>query len=252
MKKLKNILSFLYPLKVETRKGSVTPYLEVIKSNGKFVLNSQNANYSFGGLNVIFDELFDEIKIKQYDIKNVLLLGMGAGNVISLLYEKYHLNCKITAIEKDEVVIELAKKYFNIEKFKHLTIEHADAFDYAKLTENKYDLIISDLFIDGDVPQIFASPEYLRNLHRIGNEQCCVIYNKMTESSFHKNEMFVLAKEFVKFFPTAEVRKLYANDSENSLLYSNTLLMNAQTINPQIVSNASDNKLDQSILKPAF
>ena len=40
MKKIKTLLSFLQPVIVETRKGSVTPYLEITKSNGKYVLNS--------------------------------------------------------------------------------------------------------------------------------------------------------------------------------------------------------------------
>ena len=51
--------------------------------------------------------------MKQYNFKKVLLLGMGAGSIIKLLQEKYDINCSITAIEKDEVVIELAKKYFD-------------------------------------------------------------------------------------------------------------------------------------------
>ena len=81
----------MYPIVIETREGSVTPYLEVMKSNGKYVLNSHNANYSFGGLHILFDAFFKQIDIKKYDIKNVLLLGMGAGSVISLLKQKYKM-----------------------------------------------------------------------------------------------------------------------------------------------------------------
>lgn len=54
---------------------------------------------------------------------------MVAGSVISLLKEKYEINCSVTAIEKDEIVIELAKKYFNIGKFKSLPIINAGAFE---------------------------------------------------------------------------------------------------------------------------
>lgn len=223
MKRIKNIVSFLYPVMIETCNGTVTPYLEVMKSRGKYVLNSQNANYSFGGLHTIFDKLFQKMDINKFEIKNVLILGMGAGSIISLLKDKYRINCSITAIEKDEVVIELARKYFNIEKYKSLTIINENAFEYSRITENKYDLIISDLFIDSQVPKIFASNEYLENLKRISNERCCIMYNKMTEELMHKKEMADLLEKFKHIFPGSKIHKFDVCHSENSVLYYNTL-----------------------------
>jgi hypothetical protein len=244
MKRIKNLISFIYPLTIEIRSGSVTPYLEVIRSGGKYVLNSQNANYSFGGIHLIFDDLFRHIEIGKYSIKNVLLLGMGAGNAISLL-RQYGINCAVTAIEKDEVVIELAKKYFNIETYSSLKIVNKDAFAYAAQTSEKYDLIISDLFIDGNVPEIFASIDYLQNLKRISNEQSCIIYNKMTELPVHKRELAGLSQNFEHVFPGSEVLKFYAYEAENSLLYCNTL--------PQISRNTGlqAQEIMKPVLKPA-
>jgi len=225
MKKIKNILSEIHPTIIETRKGSVTSYLEITKTNGKYVLNSDTANYSFGGLHVLFDTFFKQMRVKQYDIRTVLLLGMGAGSVIALLKEKYKIECAITAIEKDDVVIELAKKYFQIEKHKTLSIVNDDAFEYVKTTTKKFDLIISDIFIEGNVPEQFASPEYIHNLKRISNKNSCLIYNKMTEDPIHKKEVKAFEKLFSDVFTGAETHKLIANDSENSLLYYNTLLL---------------------------
>jgi spermidine synthase len=223
MKRLKNIASFMYPIKIESRKGEVTSYLEVMQSNGQYVLNSENANYSYGGVHVIFDKLFQKINIAQYNFKNVLLLGMGAGSIIKLLQEKYNINCAITAIEKDEVVIELAKKYFGINSYKNLTIVNADAFEYSATCNNTYDVIISDLFVEWDVPKKFASYEYLKNLKRMSSNNACIIYNKMTELDIHKKELVGVSAAFEKVFPNAIIHKLIVNDSENSILYSNTL-----------------------------
>lgn len=230
---IKNITSYLYPILIESKEGSVTPYLEVIKSNGKFILNSENANYSFGGLHTIFDSLFKKIDIKQYDFKNVLILGMGAGSVVSLLQDKYSCDCQITAIERDEVVIEFAKKYFGIEKHNNVSIINEDAFEYVGSTDNKYDLIISDLFIDNDVPQIFASKEYLSNLKRISRDNSCIMYNKMTEDIIHKNELTLLFEKFKLIFPDSEIKKCIVNDSENSVLYYNNLKLAQKTFIPE-------------------
>ncbi|MBI3518639.1 MAG: hypothetical protein HY062_04680 [Bacteroidetes bacterium] len=223
MIRIKNIVSFMFPVIVEHCHGKVTDYLEVVQSNGQYVLNSQNANYSFGGVHVIFDKLFKKININQYTFNNVLILGMGAGNIIKLLQEKYHVYCPITAVEKDEVVIDLAKKYFDIGKYKSLNIIHADAFEYACSTTHKYDLIISDLFIEWDVPEIFASNDYLLNLKRISTSNACIIYNKMTELPVHKKELLSLSDHFEKVFPGSEIHTLYVNESQNSILYHNTL-----------------------------
>lgn len=223
MRSLKDIASFLYPQLVEVRKGTTTPYLEIRKSRGKYILNSITVNYSFGGAHLIFEQLFRKINIQQFDFRNVLILGMGAGSIISLLREKYGMNCSITAVENDQVVIELAEKYFDIRKYKSLGIINEDAYTYVCETKGKYDLIISDIFVDADVPKIFASSEYLLNLRRISNEHCCVIYNKMTEQSIHKKEFGDLALTFERIFSDSEIHQLFAYGSENSLLFSNTL-----------------------------
>ena len=233
---IKNIASYLYPIVVEKKAGSVTPYLEVIKSNGKFILNSENANYSFGALHTIFDSLFKKIDLKQYDFKNVLILGMGAGSVVSLLKDKYKCNCQITAIEKDEVIIEFAKKYFGIETHSKVSIINEDAFEYVASTDCKYDLIISDLFIDNDVPQIFASKEYLSNLKRISRDNCCIMYNKMTEDIVHKNELILLFEKFKLIFPDSLIQKTIVNDSENSVLYHNNLKLAQKIVMPESYS----------------
>ena len=251
MKRIKNIVSFLYPLMIEARNGKVTPYLEVMQSKGKYVLNSENANYSFDGLHLIFDKLFQKIDINKFDFKNVLILGMGAGSIISLLRNKYNINCPITAIEKDEVVIELAKKYFNIDKYKSLSIIKADAFDYVITTDNKYDLIISDLFVDNDVPKIFASHAYLKNLKRISNESCCIMYNKMTELPVHKKELAIVLTDFENIFIGTELHKFNVYHSENSILYYNSLPISIKEKKLFEVVN-SKHEIEWSKLTPTY
>lgn len=220
---IKKILSYVYPILVEAREGHVTPYLEVVKLNGRNVLNSQNANYSFDSLHRIFKQLFKKIHLENYQFENILILGMGAGSVISLLRDTYHVSAPITAIEKDSVVIDLALKYFDIEKYPNLTIVHDDALNFVSTTTGKYDLIISDLLVDFVVPEIFSSENYLSQLKRISTAKVCVMYNKMTEDVKHKIEFINLSVNFDKFFTGHHSIKLYANNAQNTVLYYNTL-----------------------------
>lgn len=251
MNSIKDVLSFLYPIKIESRTGNLSPYLEVIKFQGKYVLNGFTVNYSFGGLYTIFDQLFKKINISKFDLKNVLILGMGAGSIISLLQEKYKINCQITAVEKDNVIIELAKKYFNIDHYESLTIINEDAFEYTRKTKEKFDLIISDIFVESNVPEKFESNEYLIHLKTIANDNCCVIINKMTELTIHKVELSGLFEKFERIFPGTKIYKLYANNTENSLLYFNTLPSSVKRPVPILQKKKREDN-SATIFKPSF
>ncbi len=225
MKRIKNIISFFYPLMVEATNGDVTPFLEIIQYKGKYHLNSMNANYSFGSLHTIFDQLFKQIDVGQYQFKNILILGMGGGSIVSLLRNKYNIATPITAVEKDPVVIDLAGKYFNIAQYQDLKIVKGDAYNFVCTSPDKFDLVIVDLFVDSVVPEIFASHEFLSHLRRVTSDASCIIYNKMTEHPAHKHEFAELSEEFDRLFPGSRVIKVVANHSENSLLYCNTAIV---------------------------
>lgn len=215
-------LSYLFPIQIERRVGQISPFLEVTKHRGKFLLNSRHVNYSFGGLHAIFNQLFRETEIRKFPFTRVLILGMGAGSVVSLLRDNYGVKAPITAVEADEVVIELARKYFELNRHKDVEVIHVDAFDFVKNAEETYDLIITDLFIDEEVPDKFATKEFLGGLKRICAEPGCVIYNKMTEAPIHKEQYALLFENFRKNFGGARTYELYAGNSQNSLMYVNT------------------------------
>ena len=217
-------MSYLFPQRLAIAEGHGGAHLEVVLNNGKLMLNANQSNYSFGGLHLIFEQLFDQIQIGKYDIKKVLLLGLGAGSVVDLLVNKHGLKCAITGVELDATVIDLAKKYFDIEKYTTLKIVQADAFEFVQNSNEKYDLIVVDLFVGDTVPAAFASEEFIRNLRRLSNEKCCVAYNKMTDNPKHKEELKALSAKFDLVFPGWELYTIYAYWYENSLVCYNTFM----------------------------
>lgn len=217
------VLSYIFPQRIAFSEGHGKSHVEVVVSNGKLLLNANQSNYSFGGLHLIFEQLFEKVELKKYEIKKVLLLGLGAGSVVQLLLDKHQLNCTIQGVELDPKVIAYAKAYFGIEAYKSLAIIEADAFSFTENCTEKFDMIVVDLFIGDTVPEIFASEKFIENLRRLAHENCFIAYNKMTDKPAHKKELASLSQKFDAVFPGWELYKIYAYGYENSLLCFNRL-----------------------------
>ncbi len=184
---MNNLLSFIWP---QTRKvnSDYNGVLEITLINGRKVLNSKNANYSFGSLQRILEIGLNEFELTN--INSILLLGLGGGSVIKSLRDKYKYKGKIVAIEIDAKIIEIAKEEFSISNTKNLTIINHDAFDFVKNPTHQFDLIIVDLFINNKVPEKFYSTEFCDNLARIIEEKSSILFNLgMNQESKEKEKL---------------------------------------------------------------
>ncbi len=165
---MKKLLSYLVPLKGKKYKSEINGQLELNWYEGKLMLDSKNANYSYGALQRALSVGLQGIgKIKVKQANSILILGMGAGCVIETIRKDFQNNGEITAVEIDPVVVDIAKKYFNIGRFFKVKIVEADAFEFVKKKDVSYDLVIVDLFIDKETPSQFSSTEFLNNLENL-------------------------------------------------------------------------------------
>lgn len=161
------LLSYVSGTIVEKRPSKVSGELEVWYQNGKYVLHSPDANYSFDTLHRVFQKTFKKLQVKKRNPKTVLILGFGAGSVASILCDELSLSPEITGVELDPEVIALARKYFNIDRFEKLTIHVADAVAFAAACNLKFDLVVSDVFVDKVVPEQILSIDYVKQLMRV-------------------------------------------------------------------------------------
>ncbi|MCG2420297.1 fused MFS/spermidine synthase [Aequorivita sp. F47161] len=171
---MKKILSYIWPT---TRRFSseINGTLEVTFVNGKKVLDTENANYSYGSLQKILE--FGILKVDLKKVDNLLLLGMGGGSVIKSLREKFEYHKNIVAVEIDPQIINLAQEEFGVSASENLQIIEGDAFQFAKTSKEKFQLIIIDLFIDTNVPPIFYGVEFCKNVSKLLQKGGYLIFN---------------------------------------------------------------------------
>lgn len=179
----KKLISLIYPATIKsgiTKQGQV---YEINYENGYKVLNSKNANYSFGSLHQIMQKGIFET-LKRIQPKKILMLGLGAGSAVEILHKKCSWPIEITALEFDEDLIRFAKEEFNMQRYDNLNIIHADAFEWIKLnSELKFDFIIDDLFMDDQVPEKCLENDFLTAIPALLNDNGIYFRNMMNLSS---------------------------------------------------------------------
>lgn len=189
----KQIISFVKQIHIESRKGQFGDNLEVLLWNGKYMLNSPNATYSYEDRYTSYRSALYLIKPELLNVRSVLVLGLGLGSIPQMLQKIHKIGCDIHCVEYDKTIIELAEKYYpascDISKIK---IHHSDALEWMKKNTNKFDLITVDLFIDKHVPEKFYSEDFMISLKNALSKQGVLLFSRLKENykserSLHQN-----------------------------------------------------------------
>ncbi len=198
--------SFLFPhilKKGHTPKGQ---YYEVSFENGRKVLNTQNANYSFGSLHDVMQKGIKHLLKTNFNFEKILMLGLGAGSAVQILNKNIQHQFTIDCIEYDQGIIDIAKQEFDIEDHKNLNIICGDAQNISTISYGqKYDLIIDDIFVDDNIPSFCFQANYIQNCAQCLNEKGTYLRNMMFES-IEKLSQFEI--ELSKHFGTIEILKV--------------------------------------------
>ncbi len=104
--------------------------------------------------------------------KTALLLGLGGGVLANDLCKE---NIKVTAIELDERIISIAKKYFNLNP--GIEVIHDDARHGLYSMNKKFDLVMIDLFHAEITPSHVLSLESFEKIKSLLNENGVIAIN---------------------------------------------------------------------------
>lgn len=195
----KKIMSFLVPVLIHKSEGETGQMLEIWLINGRLVLDSGNANYSFGSLHRVMQKAIKASGIKPSATEKLLLLGLGGGSVINILRNELKTAVLINAVEFDKRVIGLAEQFFNVLKYTNVEIIHNDAFEFVANRSWNFNYVIMDVFDGTHVPEKFLSIGYLENLNKFLYPGGTLIFNTM----LGERELLLSAfrNEFKNVFP---------------------------------------------------
>ncbi|HCR36407.1 hypothetical protein A2130_02210 [Candidatus Woesebacteria bacterium GWC2_33_12] len=128
---------------LEERDSKYNDRVRVVKTFGMGTYIQCNGLTQSGGIvETIWKQTLRKLRIKKEEIRNILILGLGGGTVAKLLRKKYP-KAKIVGVEIDPVMIELGKKYLNLDKY-NIDFKITDA---TKIKIKEYDLVIVDMYL---------------------------------------------------------------------------------------------------------
>ncbi len=178
----------MYPLTVFRADTKHNTGIRVVLSGNTPELIINKALQSGAKLRFIWQKVFDFFGITKPHTERtrVLVLGIGGGDVITLMQKRFP-NADIDAVDIDETVITIARVYFGIHPTKHLKIVNTDAIMYAcksGTAKDRYEVIVSDLYKGFEIPEMLKSKQFLMGLGHLLSPKGSLIINFSPHTDF--------------------------------------------------------------------
>lgn len=195
------LLSWVWPVSVYSVGGEIGTRLKVVAWRGKYLLDTAKVNYLFGSLHAVMRGSIEAMVGRGVKVDRVLLLGYGGGSAAEIIHQDHNRDAEIVGVEKDAAVLDLAKRYFYTQGVRLL---QEDAIDYVhKAAKNAwhYDLVICDLFVDGDLAPGVVSERFVQDLTQLISVGGGVIVNTMLDAPKAKAFEAMLKAQFSTVIP---------------------------------------------------
>jgi len=172
---------------------------------------------------------FKNAFVVKKDIKNVLMIGLGAGLLPNQIRE-YYPDAHIDSVDINPTVIDFAQKYFQVKPDDKLKLIESDGRTFLDKSTKKYDLIAVDAYKFKEVykiPQQLATQEFFESAKNHLNEggifaSMYVAHNNVfEESEFHKAEYKTIKSVF---------DNVYIWDCETQVVFSSVKPLDVSSI----------------------
>ena len=152
----------------------------------------------------IWQKTFDSFHLTHYEIRSILVLGIGGGTAINL-FQSLFPGAHIDAVEIDADIIDLARKYFDLIKSPSLRLVNADAGRFLHSSTKRYDCILVDIFSGPDIPPFVQTKTFFEGISRHLSDTGVVIFNFLQDPGYIErtadirtifDRMFVSVRQF--------------------------------------------------------
>ena len=165
MSLLKSLLSYAWPMTEWKGHGKYGP-LALVWEQGHLVVNSATANQSFGNLHAIWQQCLEDQRVAMRPLRNILLLGFGAGSSARILRKELGIMAPITGVDGDAEILRIAREHYRVHQLEGVQLVLSDALEFARDHHLAYDLVLVDLCHELDLAPHVNEEPVIKDLHR--------------------------------------------------------------------------------------
>lgn len=198
---------------------------EVLKLSVNNIVQSLSKN-SKNATRLYWGEVVNVLKEQTQDNppKMILILGMGGGTIPHLLRTAFP-TAKLVSVEIDPVIVEIARKYFDLDSIPNHQVVIGDAFRFVVdpesygFSKHQFDAIIVDVVFGDESSDLVSSGNFLGALKALSMPGSLIVFNRIYLKEYQdKVHCFMdLLEGFLPDFQTRIVAG-YTN-SDNILIY---------------------------------
>jgi spermidine synthase len=215
--------SFALEQTVGNYESQVGPDIEVCLINGRYQINAGSVNYSYGPLHDAFRRYFNLDPPESGADKPVLILGFGGGSVATILRSERGMPNPITGVELDEMMLKAGREHFGIGKIADLKLIVSDALDYIRQCQEKFSLIVTDIYVDDKVPAVFQQRSFIEEVKRCLQPEGKLVFNKLASVNGTQAELLELEKIFSELFPVCRTFRIPVNKATPNFMITGSL-----------------------------
>lgn len=177
---------FLFPKTVFNKHSEFNGDVKVIKVLGttKLIFGGgvQSLKYDSPGIEKQYWGMAAKLITTEVGTaRSILVLGLGGGTIQKFLAQAFR-NATITSVEIDPVVIEAARKHFDLGAIPNHTILQADCFEVLKNPlafgiKSIFDVILVDINEAGLITKVPEHPDYFSQLSDMLLPKGLVVFN---------------------------------------------------------------------------
>lgn len=192
--------------------------LRILSFNGSQETRMSLRNHLQG--HFAYTEFFHLPWIWNNQITNVLMMGLGGGST-QRSFQYYYPQVHIDTVEIDPLVVDVAKRYFNLKTGPNHRIHVSDGRVYLRRHPDKHDLIIMDAYSSNRygsfIPYHLVSKEFFELASSRLTDQGVLAYNVIGTIRGWQADIFgAVYNTLVEVFP--QVYYFPAPDSKNVVI----------------------------------
>jgi len=134
--------------------------------------------------------------------KRILIVGLGGGTLVHA-FQRLAPDAEIDAVEIDDAVVQVARKYFGLESGPRTRISVEDGRVFVKRAQRrgeKYDLIVLDAFDHEYIPEHMLTREFLIEVRSLLSDRGVLAGNTFSTSKLFDHESATYYSVFGDFF----------------------------------------------------